>query len=377
MAAKKSVLFVLGRWDIGGVERVTAVLGKALAERGWRVTVVAFEIGERDLLKTLPPEVMVKTLSFPVGTAENLKAMRALLLAREVSVIVNQWALPYGVTRFLRRAAKNLDVRLAEVLHNIPDNNGRIASSRGLKRLLWRWISGMNLRLNYRACDAFVVLSKRFEPIFRRMTRLADTPKLHTVPNPLTLPPGKPAAKAPSVLYVGRLEEVQKRVSRILEVWRVLEPQFPEWRLDIVGDGPDRNALERRAEGLKRVRFHGFRNPTPFYAEASVLLLTSEFEGFGLVLVEAMAARCVPVVLGSYPAAYDIVHGTDGVVVAPPFDCTEFAQVVGNLMRHPDLLGGLATVACETARTYSLEAVVARWERLFEDLTAERSVCHG
>ena len=96
-----------------------------------------------------------------------------------------------------------------------------------------------------------------------------------------------------------------------------------------------------------------------------------------MVLVEAMAAKCVPVVLGTYPAAYDIVHGTDGVVVAPPFDCAEFAQVVGNLMRHPDLLGGLATVACETARGYSLEAVVARWEKLFGDLTAERSVCHG
>ncbi len=365
---ERSVLFLLGVWDVGGVERVTVVLGNALAARGWRVTVVAFDVGNRALLGDFAPEVMVKTLVFPVRSAANEKALRALMMARGVRFVVNQWALPHGVTRLLRRAGRGLGVRLVAVLHNVPDNNGRIAAAHGVRRWLWRWVSGLNLRLTYRASDAFVVLSKRFEPIFRRMAGLATSPKLHTIPNPLTLPPAPSVPKEPVLLYVGRLEETQKRVSRVVEVWRELAPRFPGWRLEVVGDGPDRASLERQAEGLPRVTFHGFRDPAPFYAHARLLLLTSDFEGFPLVLAEAMAAGCVPVALGSSPAVYDLVRGTNGVVTAEPFETEVFARVVGDLMACPDVLDGMAETARTTAEELSVEAIVDRWEALFATL---------
>ena len=363
-----SVLFLLGVWGVGGVERVTATLGKALAARGWRVTIVAFRVESRALLEGLAPEVMVKALAFPAATAENAKALRVLFLAREVGVVVNQWGLLWGVTRLLRRAGKGLGVKIVAALHNIPDNNGRIAAVRGPARFLWRLLSGLSLRAVYRGSDAFVVLSKRFEPIFRRMTGLAFTPRLRTIGNPLTLAPAVPAPKEDVLLYVGRLEETQKRVSRVLGAWRLLAPRFPGWRLEIVGDGPDRAALEAQAADLPRVAFHGFRAPAPFYAKAKLLLLTSDFEGFPLVLAEAMAARCVPVALGTYPAVYDVVRGTNGVVVAPPFEAEGFARVVGDLMAAPAVLGGMAEVAQADAQAYSLDAVADCWEALFKEV---------
>ncbi len=366
---ERSVLFALGVWDVGGVERVTAVLANALAARGWRVTIVAFRFDNRALLGGLGPDIMVKALAFPVRGVANEKALRALMAARGVRVVVNQWALPCGVAGLLRRAGRGLGVRLVSVLHNIPDNNGRIAAARGLKRWLWARLSGLSLRLTYRRSDAFVVLSKRFEPIFRRVTGLRDAPGLRTIGNPLTLACA-PGEKTDAVLYVGRLEETQKRVARVLDVWRRLAPRFPGWRLDIVGDGPDRAMLEARAAGLPRVAFHGFCDPAPFYAQSKLLLLTSDFEGFGLVLVEAQSAGCVPVALGTYPAAYDILRGTNGIVVAPPFDADAFAQTVGDLMARPAVLEGLAETARESAAAYAVEAIVDRWEALF------REVCH-
>ena len=363
-----SVLFLLGVWGVGGVERVTVTLANVLAARGWRVTIVAFRFDDRALLEGLAPEAMVKALAFPAATAENAKALRVLFLAREVGVVVNQWGLPWGVTRLLRRAGRGLGVGLVSVLHNIPDNNGRIAAATGLRRWLWRLLSGLSLRLVYGQSDAFVVLSKRFEPIFRRMTGLAFTPRLRTIGNPLTLAPA-PAPKEDVLLYVGRLEETQKRVSRVLGAWRLLAPRFPGWRLEIVGDGPDRAALEAQAQGLPRVAFHGFRDPAPFYAKARLLLLTSDFEGFPLVLPEAMAAGCVPVALGTYPAVYDVVRGTNGVVVAPPFEAEGFARVVGDLMAAPAVLDGMAGVAQSDARAYTLDAVADRWEALFKEVS--------
>ncbi len=363
---KKNVLFLLGVWSVGGVERVTVALGNALITRGWRVTVVAFRIEDTMLLKSLSPEVVVKVLTFPAGTTQNLKALRALLLSREISVVINQWALPYGITRLIRRAGKGLGVRIIEVLHNIPNNNGRIASSHGIQRLLWQVLSGINLRLTYHASDAFLLLSERFKPIFRRATWLWRTPKLEAISNPLTLPTIPSAPKEKVLLYVGRLEETQKRVSRVLDVWRLLSTRFPEWRLEIVGDGPDREALERQTYTLPRVTFHGFQAPAPFYARASLLLLTSDFEGFPLVLAESMYAACVPIVLGSYPAAYDIIRGANGVVIAPPFSAERFARITGELMAHPNAYEAMAERARQTAASYSVEAVADRWENLLE-----------
>ena len=118
-------------------------------------------------------------------------------------------------------AGRGLGGRLVSVLHNIPDNNGRIAAARGPKRWLWARLSGLSLRLTYRRSDAFVVLSKRFEHIFRRVTGLRDAPKLRTIGNPLTLACA-PAAKENAVLCVGRLKETQERVARVLDVWRRL-----------------------------------------------------------------------------------------------------------------------------------------------------------
>lgn len=68
---------------------------------------------------------------------------------------------------------------------------------------------------------------------------------------------------------------------------------LPDWHLDIVGDGPDAAALKELAERLRlsNVSFEGFRNPAPYYRRASIFCMTSTFEGFGLVLPEAHAAR--------------------------------------------------------------------------------------
>ncbi len=366
---QKGVLFLLGGWNVGGVERVTVVLANEFVARGWKVTIVYFLHEDGALLSLLHPDVVVKTLNYPVGSKENQEKLRELFIERDVAFVLNQWCLPYPVTRLLRSASEGLPVRILAVHHNVPNNNGRIASARTcIHRLAWKILSSLSLRCVYKKSDAYIVLSKRFEPIFRAFTRLRHTPKLHTITNPLTVDPAPEVPKEKVLLYVGRLEETQKRVSRIIDVWRILAPKFPDWRLEIVGDGPDRTRYEAQAEGLERITFYGFQAPAPFYAKAQLLLLTSEFEGFPLVLAEAMAAKCVLVVYGSYPAAYDIVRGTNGVVVAPPFNAETFAQVVGDLMASPQTIEAMAQTAKTVADTFAVAPIATQWETLFASL---------
>ncbi len=371
MATKKEkgVLFFLGGWNVGGVERVTVTLANAWIARGRAVHIAYFLHEDGALLEHLHPDVQVTTLDYPVNTRANQAKLRALLVERDIGFILNQWCLPYPVTQLLRRASDGLSTQLIAVHHNGPNVNGRIASARTwIHRLIWQLLSALSLRLVYKKSDAYVVLSKRFEPLFRRFTQLRDTPKLHTITNPLTLAPSPAVSKENVLLYVGRLEETQKRVSRVLEIWRILSPKYPDWRLEIVGDGPDRARYEQEAQGVERVTFHGFQNPASYYAKAKLLLLTSEFEGFPLVLAEAMAAKCVPIVYGSYPAVYDILRGTNGVIVSPPFDAVGFSHVVGDLMAAPSVIEGMAKTAGEIEESFAITPILNQWEQLFASL---------
>ena len=368
------ILFVVGAWGIGGVERVTAVLSNAFVQHGYRVVIAAFSVDDACLLKTLDPRVRVERLSFPIRQMANLSRLQTILKTQGIRYIINQWCLPLPVTSLLNRARRGTEARLIAVHHNIPNQNGRINAARNsLLKMVWKVLSALSLRWVYKGSDAYVVLSKRFEAIFQTFIKLRCTPKLHTVTNPLTLPlasGGQPRENR--LLYVGRLEEVQKKVSRIIDMWGVLSAKFPDWELDIVGDGPDRARLEAQASGMERIRFYGFQEPSSFYHRSRLLLLTSDFEGFPLVLAEAMVRGCVPVVLGSYPAAYDIVRGTNGVVVAPPYDGEAFVKVLADLMARPDVIRGMSETAVETVADYSVDSVMHIWQDLFRKLDGRR-----
>ena len=118
--------------------------------------------------------------------------------------------------------------------------------------------------------------------------------------------------KENEIIYVGRLDNTQKRVYRILETWNLLESKFPEWRLTFVGDGEEREAMQHLGNqmGLKRIQFEGFQTPRKYYERASILILTSEFEGFPLVIAECMSFGIVPVVV-----LVDDIVDTAGTIV--------------------------------------------------------------
>lgn len=113
----------------------------------------------------------------------------------------------------------------------------------------------------------------------------------------------------------------------MIDTWALLEKKYPDWRLTIVGDGVERENIEKQAKalGLKNVSFEGFKSPIEYYKRARILMLTSEYEGFPLVLAECMSFGVVPAVYGSYSAVYDIVNdGVNGIVF--PYQKKVFLQ---------------------------------------------------
>jgi poly(glycerol-phosphate) alpha-glucosyltransferase len=143
-------------------------------------------------------------------------------------------------------------------------------------------------------------------------------------------------------------------------------------RLDVYGDGPDRERLARQAARVPGVTLHGHEpDAVDRLEEASFLLLTSRNEGQALTLAEAMARGCVPI-------AYDVRYGpadlitdkVDGVLV-PDVGPDALAGAVEWLVtREQEVLDRMRQAARATARGFSDERVLARWAELFHDLSS-------
>lgn len=172
---------------------------------------------------------------------------------------------------------------------------------------------------------------------------------------------------------------MQKRTYRVIDVWNLLENKYKDWHLTIVGEGPDRENLENHAKALnlKRVSFEGFKDPVLYYKRASILMLTSDFEGFPLVLAESMSFGVVPVVYDSFAAIRDIIdNGKDGVItekVNGQFNAEAMAKDVEKVINNCDSVKSMAYAAIEKSKNYSLNEIYKRWIVLLNSLTTDKN----
>ena len=360
MIFEKSVLFVQGRFTVGGVERVTVLLANAFAKRGWKVGIAIFRIEQKDMLGQLAPGIVVRELGMPVYRLRSIKKLRDLMRELHTTHIINQWAFPYLVTFMLRRAMPQ-GCRLICVYHTMPNRNKRAMESVGVKRKLIEWALRINSRLVYHSCDAYVVLSRAYVEVFKEFVGIKDAPKLFAIPNPLAQTEFPQVEKENVILYVGRLALTEKRVDRVISVWEKLSTSLPNWRLEILGDGPDRGELERRAAKLPRIVFRGFQSPADYYAHAKILLLTSDFEGFPMTLIESMAAGCVPVVYDSFPTASYIVEKNCGVVVAQPWSEESFSSEVLKLATDAGRMDELSRKSQGSVKRFNIDKVIEQY----------------
>ncbi len=192
------------------------------------------------------------------------------------------------------------------------------------------------------------------------------------VPNPL--PPGQaPVSRQEErvVVAAGRLTR-QKGFDLLIPAFAEVARQRADWRLRIYGSGPERARLQAQIDGLglgDHVALMGrSRRLDRDMAKGSIFVLSSRFEGFGMVLVEAMAAGLAVVSFDCPHGPRDIVtSGRDGVLV-PPEDTTALARALLDLIDDPGRRRRLAEAGLETARGYGVASVGPRVEALLARL---------
>ena len=173
------------------------------------------------------------------------------------------------------------------------------------------------------------------------------------------------------VLFVGRLE-AQKCIFDAVEIWKSIYPSFSDWRLDIYGEGEEYQQLYQLISELNMNIF--IHQPTDKifdrYRESDILILTSKYEPFGLVIPEAMSCG-LPVV--SYRSPYGpesiLTDGYDGFLI-PLFEKTTFSERLSLLMGDIQLRRQMGKNAVVSSLRFSADKIMPKWKSLIEELTS-------
>ncbi|REE83090.1 glycosyltransferase involved in cell wall biosynthesis [Lutibacter oceani] len=192
------------------------------------------------------------------------------------------------------------------------------------------------------------------------------------IPNPLPFNSGECATLTnKKVLVVGK-QSYQKGYDRLLDIWSLVHDKFPDWSLEVYGKLNPTLGLEEKAKQFnidKSLKFYPpIKDIQAKYKEAAIYVMTSRFEGFGMVLIEAMSygVPCVAFDCPHGPA--DIIKdGEDGFLVANG-DIDTFAAKLMALMENKALRQQLGTNALKDVNRFNVNEVVKKWDDLFQSL---------
>ena len=361
----------------GGMERVLADKMNVLAgQYGWGVTLFTANQGEHPLTYELYPSVMHIDLGVRSQQEYLYRGLRKFLKRRELKQILK--------TR-LKRAIEDLkpDLLICVKLDFVPvlvDLKGDIpliVESHTLCHsekmdevgMLRRLYIG-SLKRSIRKADAVVALTEGDAKDWK-----AYNDNVHVIQNIVTLNESGfyTSFMQKSVIYVGRFSK-QKDIDSLLRIWAIIHQQYPDWQLDIYGEGELKDnylSIIQKMNANINV-FQPTANIMEVYREHSILLLTSLYEPFGLVLPEAMSCG-LPVVAFDCPygPADIITDGVDGYLIADR-NVELFAQRVGHLISDYDLRVQMGKAAVISSQRYQASSIMPQWIQLFEQLTSSR-----
>lgn len=368
---KPKIMFVISNLKQGGAQTQMVYVASALAQRGWRVTILQFQSdmqdGFRVQLESQPINVI--TLNAP----DRLVLVNSLLKAFQI--VRHQQ--PDALIGFSYHGI--MTARLVGRAAGVPV----IVSSIRNERRGWR--EGVLVRLTDRLCDATTTMSDFLAAILRAQGIVA-TSRLHVIPNmvpitPFTLPPDDRLRTRRSLkigpeqylwLAAGGLRS-QKGYPNLLQAFALLASRLPTARLVIAGAGKLRDELDDlicQLELTDVVRFLGLRSDMPtLYRASDGFVLASSSEGMPNVLLEAMMSR-KPVVATSVGSVGEMISDGQSGLIVPPGNHIALADALTRMMTLDETARQkLTELGFERACSeYSPGGVTDKWENLLWSL---------
>lgn len=366
-------------YNPGGMERV--LLNKVtylVRHLGWNVSIVTTDQHNRPPFYPFPKEVRMVDLGINYSE-DNVKGA----LGKIIGYLKKKKKHQQLLTELLMREKADIVVSLypseSSFIPDIKDGSKKVLEIHyckffrlqyGRKGLLG-WIDRLRTKQDEHIVsrfDRFVVLTREDKGYW------GDIPNITVIPNAAMHVAEKYAdVSAKRVIAVGRLD-YQKGFDRLIKAWKLIQlsGRFNEWRLDIFGQGAWKDMLNRMIHEGDIADTASINNPTKEigneYAKSSMLVMSSNYEGFPMVMIEAMACG-LPVVSYDFKCGpKDIIdEGSNGLLVREG-DIDGLASAMMKLMSDEQLRQRMSENAKKVVETYSEENVMRQWLDLFASL---------
>ncbi len=384
MEHKRQVAIVMCTYVGGGLEKVTDIITGKLRQRGYEFTLFCREIGDfvqERAVSTYDHICIVPNLGDYDG--HDTVALTDAMRGKHFDSV---WIAHVDLKNpELLRTVLPAYCKIVYHMHNTPlyrakisDTNpfmGRHKIFREAKWFFTKHLKEMLFKVYTRRAlkrikgmaeevDKYIVLCpgdvKEMQRYFPHIANKFDY-VLNPIPQ-ITL--SKKNVKNKEVLFLGRLNLTEKRPDRLLKIWSKVCHSHPDWKLKFVGNGPNEDRIKEIARKLgveSSVEFCGYSlDPQSHLASASILCLTSEYEGFGLVLVEAMQ-------YGTVPMAFNCCNGIDmllsdnrGVPVAM-HHINDYARKLAALMDSPQKREEISRNNADYPAVFNPDIIADKW----------------
>lgn len=376
----------------GGVGTVTLTLTDEFVKKGIEVFYLSFTKGQSKLTEVNNIRHFFIPEPGNYLSPENINYVRDVINENDVDIIINQAGFNVPLLKVLV-AAKNQKVKIITEHHNcimcLYKNYRHILTksygSQKFFKVINNPIGWFLLNLHFKIkhtgyfkytlqnSDKLVLLSQNFIEELKYFVKNVPADKVTAIYNPA---PYKPVEDVESkkenvLLFAGRIEYQQKRIDLLVEIWKQLYGKFPDWKMEVIGEGPARAEMEEKikSENIERITFYGFQNPKPFLERAKFFCMTSAFEGYGMVLVEAQAYGTVPFAFNCFNGLKEIItDGTSGKIIEP-FDVNKYASELEKLMLDESKRKKIAMEGQRAVEKFNASAIAEQWINLFNEVT--------
>lgn len=356
------IMIITPRLCSGGAERVSVTWANALAQREHEVVVVA------DLFSPINYQLdaAITTLSYTDGKHQGISKwwnaiirVRTYLKQCRPDVIIGVMS---TCSLLGKLSSIGLNIPIIATEHDAFDRP-KAGKLTWLERILKFHVNKLYSRVT-------ILTTPDAEYLKGRLKNIA------VLPNPLALTPiTTMPAKKPMLLAVGRLDDWKvKGFDLLIEAWGKIAKNYPDWNLHIAGDGSDESlsflkSLCQKFGVNERVVFLGFRKDVEtLFREASIFVLSSRYEGFGLVLIEAMSQGCACVACDYKGRQAEIFGGNESGLACEVDSVVSLQHAMTAVLDNPELREHLRQNAVERSRVYSVNRVMERWDNLLNDV---------
>jgi glycosyltransferase involved in cell wall biosynthesis len=380
---------------LGGVERVTHILASWFATKEYTTYFLGLE--KNSSIIDTRQYYLPSSKSFCV--AENIQSFLFFLKEHTIDIVINQGGIG-PQTSELAYYAHELDVKLISVIHNsllasiknfsfaYADRFHRLGINfllpitdysliKNILMTLYKWKYKDHYRALCKNSDLVILLSEKYKEELGFFTKNVISSNIIGLSNPVsfdTYNGEKYLNKKKELLYVGRIDFSQKRVDLLLRIWSKLYQEFPDWSLNIVGGGiqlPEAIQLSSDLK-LKNISFKGFQDPRVYFENSSLFCMVSSFEGFPMVLVEAMQYGVIPFTFNSFLSITDIIDDQVNGVLISPFDTDEYISELKRFMRDDDLRSSFSKRSIIKSKDFSIDKIGNKWISLFDRLKTNK-----